>query len=190
MFSWTVTLIILIVVLLGIGIYITYKTNDDGATGGILAIIVLGVFIILSFMYGIDSVASATKENIKYDYRNKEYIYSMEDNMTAHGSYGGNFIIGYGNVNSDIYYYTLVGNDTEGYLVKKYDAGKTYIVTDENDKPYYVEKYIIYDSVPKDNWFFGGLVKQYKTKHIEQVEKKELHLSKNYIKQNYNIDLK
>jgi hypothetical protein len=114
----------------------------------------------------------------------------MEDNMTAHGSYVGNFIIGYGNANSDIYYYTLVGNDTEGYLVKKYDAGKTYIVTDENDKPYYVEKYIIYDSVPKDNWFFGGLVKQYKTKHIEQVEKKELHLSKNYIKQNYNIDLK
>ena len=36
---------------------------------------------------------------------------------------------------------------------------------------------------------FGGLVKQYKTKHVEQVEKKT-SLIKDYIKQNYNVDLK
>lgn len=190
MFTWTATSIILVILLIGLGVFITYKKEDDGFTGTMTSTIILVVYLIISIECGVNAKFNSIQINTTYEYRNKEYIYSMEDNMTTHGSYGGNFIIGYGNVDSDIYYYTLVGDETDGYLVKKYDSSKTYIVTDEDSKPYYIEKYIIYDSVPKDNWFFGGLVKQYKTKHVEQVEKKELHLSKDYIKQNYNVDLK
>ena len=37
-----------------------------------------------------------------------------------------------------IYYYTLVG-DKQTVICQKHDSSKTYTVTDEDSKPYYIE---------------------------------------------------
>jgi len=189
MFSWWVTFGLLIIILIGAGMYLIIKHDASSETCAGMTMGAIIIFVILSLIYYFITISNSKEINMHYEYKNKEYIYSLEDNMSTHGKYTG-FIIGHGQVNSDIYYYTLVGDNENGFIVKKYNSSDTFIITDEDDKPYYIEKYKSYDIEYKKNWFFGGLIKSFTIDHEEELIKKELHLSKNYIKQSYNIDLR
>jgi hypothetical protein len=99
--------------------------------------------------------------------------------------------LGSGGVGSDLYYYAMVGDDKEGYTVNKFKAEDTYLIPEYNTEPYYIEKHKTYDRVYKHNYIFGGLFKEMKPElNRDEIVKRELHLPKNYIKQNYNIDMK
>ena len=189
MFNWWVTLGLLIIILIGVGVYLIIKHDVSSETCAGITMGTIIIFVILSAIYFLISISNSKEVNVQYEYKNKEYIYSLEDNMSIDGKYTG-FIIGYGQVDSNIYYYSLVGDNKNGFVVKKYNSSDTFIITDEDNKPYYIEKYKSYDMEYEKNWFFGELIKPFTKDHIEELNKKELHLSKNYIKQSYNIDLK
>lgn len=67
----------------------------------------------------------------------------------------------------------------------------TYLIPEDSVEPYYVEKYKYNDREYAKNIIYGGLFKSMKPDLNEShLEKKELHIPKNYIKQSYNVDMK
>lgn len=125
-------------------------------------------------------------EKREYSYENKANIYSLEDNLEIKGDINGSFILGFGGINgqidSTLYYYVMVGDDKNGYRVIKYSAEEIYIVPEDNlQQAYYIEQY---EFIERNDSIAG------KMPMIKNLIKKELHLPKGYIKQNYNIDMK
>lgn len=186
MISWWLGSIILIVIFAVVCIVLGIKSGDDGFYGSLFVFLFLGL-IVLDFFCGIHSFLNSEVVNKKYVYTNKANVQSIEDNLKT----SGQFILGCGGIGSDLYYYVMVGNDKDGYTVDKYNVEDTYLIPEENVQPYYIEKHEKYDIVFKNNFLFGGLFKPINPwLNRDNLEKKEIHLPKNYIKKNYNIDMK
>jgi len=186
MVVWWLGCLILLALFVIFEIWIGYKTNEEELRGVIITILSL-ILLVLLVISGVHSWGTSKEVNIKYEYKNKINVYSIEDNFKTNGT----FFLGCGEAKSELYYYVMIGNDADGYVVKKYNAERTRLIPQENIEPYYVEKYKHYDEIYGTNFLFGGLFKSMKTDfNKERLEQVELHLPKNYIKKNYNIDMK
>lgn len=186
MIVWWLGSIILCVVFIFIGIVVVNRTYDEDL--GFNLVFVLCVVLFASDLFcGIHSFFNIKNINIRHKYNEKLYVRSIEDNFKTSGV----FVLGSGGFGSDLYYYVMVGNDNDGYTITKFKAEDTYLIPEENIQPYYIEKHKIYDTVFATNYIFGGLFKPMKPwLNQDVIEKRELHLPKNYIKQTYNIDMK
>ena len=120
-------------------------------------------------------------------------IKSLKDNTsTKETSFiGGGLTFFYGKSESEdeIYYVTMVGNDQDGYLIKKFDALTTYTFYDSNDNPRYIKRYEEIKTTYQGNFVFGGIFKFNGDIVSEVLAKEELHLPEDAIEIDYNIDL-
>lgn len=184
MVVWWLGCIILFVLIIAIGFVAMEKTNDEDFSIDIMKVLLTISFVII-LLCTFHSWFGSYEINTKYTYENKASVYSISNNINTNGS----FILGCGTINSDLYYFIMVGDDEQGYTVQKYNAKDTYLIP-EDVTPYYVEKHKISDMRSAQNFIYGGLFKPLKDViGFDSVQKKELHLPKNYIKQNYNIDI-
>ena len=186
MFSWLNFLFILIVIC--VAIYFIFENKNKEEIALMIIPVILTLYFVVSGIMWIHSVCDYEDINIRHEYGDKENIYSLKDNINTNGE----FILGCGNIDTNLYYYALVGNDKDGYIKKKYDSDKVYLIPEETNQPYYVELYKIYDTKYNHNFFYGGILKPFKNEYNQKdcfSEKKELHLPKNYIIKEYKINL-
>jgi len=184
MIGWVLGSLIIIstVITLGIFIHVKYKIDDEIIIKVFWSFILF--YLVTSIIFGVN--IDYKEDNIHYEYRNKTNIYSISDNININGE----FVLGIGAIESELYYYVLIGDDKNGYIVDKYEANSIYLIPEENIQPYYTEKYKMSYRLHEKNIMFGGLFKPFKDCEYEEYIREELHLPKNYIKQNYDIDLK
>lgn len=180
MLSFWVFLIIAFVVWVGFAAWLGLDGLDIWL-GGIFLIVIL--FMIIGGMYLHDDL-NVKEENIRIEYRNKTEIFSIINNSGVEGS----FFLGSGHIESNLYYFLRIGNEKDGYIIKKYNANETYIIPEDTKNPYVIEKTKIYDKKYNSGIIIGGLLKKIEDKKdVKIVEKIELHLPKKYILQNYTI---
>jgi len=196
MFTWWGFGLILIIVSVIISVAMTIKDyigiKDVFAVIGSFTMIFLLLYGLLAqIMYGV--FADKKVENIT-EYRNQQSILSLQDNIETQSNIHGSFILGFGGVggssSTDCYYYTMTGNESSGYLLTKYSATDTYVFMDEDSAPYSRDRVVVSVSNYKPNWFFGGLLKPLKQFKYDDNKVKELHVPKDTIKIQYNIDMK
>lgn len=132
-----------------------------------LALIVLLAGLVLA-------VSGCGKGKVKkiYHYTSKSYVISypikslgLNDDIS--GSFRGAFSIGFGGLDTNTYYYVYAGAGDGRYILKKYDAEKTYI-EETSGQPRFekVIKYVVVDndadgftvdgSKPIGNGLFGA----------------------------------
>jgi hypothetical protein len=109
----------------------------------------------------------------EYHYTSRTYVISypiksLELNNDASGSFAGAFSIGFGELNTNTYYYVYANIGDGRYILKKYDAEKTYI-EEASGQPRFekVIKYVVVDNdagsftvdgnKPIDNGFFWSM---------------------------------
>jgi hypothetical protein len=152
---------------------------------GLFFVMIL-ISIVITYILGFMVTGTHYTKNIIEQYDNKTEIYSLSDNLTTQNK----FVLGTGSTDGKIKYYTLVGNNQDGYIIKSFSGEATYIVPEENIKPYYLEKHnkVRYDY--EKNFIIGILFKPIKSKIKDEIIKTEIHLPQGYISQQYSIDLK
>lgn len=100
------------------------------------------------------TVSGCGKEKSKkiYHYSSKSYVISypiksLGVNDDISGSFRGAFSIGFGGLNTNTYYYVYAGAGDGRYILKKYDAEKTYI-EETSGQPRFekVIKYVVVDN--------------------------------------------
>lgn len=135
---------------------------------------------------------------IGYEYGEKTYLYSLEDNLSIGGSMhisgGRNFVLGYGQIEETLYYYTLIKNG-KGYEFYKINAESVMLIPDT--EAYLISEYAVIEDIAttgRDNFIFGTVFKPVeksveKHTHMDCISE-ELHVPENCIKQSYNIDLR
>ena len=157
----------------------------------ILSVIIIPLIILFASLINKEFFYTETQV---LDYKNQQPITSVVDGVEQSSEINGTFILGLGGIggssNAKNFYYTMVGNNTSGYLLAKYDATTTYIFMDEDNNPYSRDKIVKTIRTPKSNLLFGGLLKKLKPiKYGDDLTYKELHVPKDTIKIQYNIDM-
>jgi len=152
---------------------------------------VLVWFISLTIIFFVSFYTTISDQTINYTYKNKTSIYSLEDNLGVKGSINGSFVLGCGSINgqtdTNLCYFVMSGDKENGYSVTKYDASEVKVFPEDNiEQPYYIEKY---EQINETYYIWWNIIELHDN-YPEKLIKKELHLQKNYIKQNYNIDMK
>lgn len=177
-------LFILFVVIINL---IDIKVNFGDDVSIFMSAVFIAVLLGLTCVCYISSDYNTTETNIRYSNGDKFNIYSIEDNFKLNGS----FVMGSGMVNSELTYYVMIGDDKNGYTIKSFPAKETYLFPGNAQQPYYVEVHKIYDIAHAKNFLFGGLFKPLKSiRNVDTINKYNIYLPKNYVKQNYNIDMK
>jgi hypothetical protein len=187
MFTWWLGIIvysIIIVIIFAVfnHIFDWDLDEEDAKYGTLFLIFVFAIMCLWGHMHTYNSVEKITLSQ----YENKIEIYSLADNMTNQGK----FVLGTGSSDNKIKYYTLVGDQNNGYLIKSYDGDTTYVVPEENVKPYILEKYEKVQYHYGTGFIVGILFQPVKDFEEDKVVKREIHLPQNYISQQYSVDLK
>lgn len=195
MFTWWGFGLILIILSLVIAILIDggiVKAFQGENIFGAIVIFFVMIYIFLAIIMWLITTDVESK-NIT-EYRNQQSILSLQDNIETQSNIHGSFILGFGGVggssSTDCYYYTMIGNESSGYLLTKYSATDTYVFMDEDSAPYSRDRVVVSVSNYKPNWFLGGLLKPLKQFKYDDSKVKELHVPKDTIKIQYNIDMK
>jgi hypothetical protein len=153
----------------------------------------MGTFVVTLIIVGITAFFTFVNGNIIENTditKNKAKIISIQDNISVEGRYSQAFTIGSGYINGHLYYYALTGNQKDGYVVQEYKASDIHLFPENVTTPYYIEKYHHEVITFKKNIIFGFLFKPMKDFKNDTLIQNELHLPKNYVKMEYNIDLK
>lgn len=191
MFNYWIFTVILAIIFIILGFILDREATSDAPL-----IVLTWVFLIyLIFSLGM-RLEAATWElgTITYKEVTKDIITLRDDRtVSQNSSISGNIFFIYGKSVSEegIYYYTIIGTEEEGYLIKKLDSTKTYLFLDGNDQQTYTEKYEIKELIYDGNFMFGKFFKFKKSNKLkEELIKTELHIPKNSIEVEYEINLK
>lgn len=134
------------------------------------------------------SLTTMSETNIDNSTVIKE-IYTLEDNQYSNkeGKVSGNFLFVYGKTTTKdgLNYSTMVGSDSDGYLVKTFDASETYLFMDGGKSPFveYVYKQVEYKSSWVSRFFYIG------DKTESTLYRVNLHIPKEAVAIKYNVDL-
>jgi hypothetical protein len=156
---------------IALGVYLAHDLECSWVSGSIFAITMGILGLIAGFIGTAFTTAIAETEADKtWVTKEETAIYSLKDNLGSEG----NFLLGTGNVEGELYYY-YVAESEMGYKVEKVKAGEAYIkYTDEN--PHIEEQTSVYE-----NWF----IRNSTCPSIRYI----IHCPVNTIQKQYIVDL-
>lgn len=160
--------------------------------------IIRGIIVITSFVVMIfftyDFMLRPDKIIKEKEVEERTEVYSLDTLKNVEG----NFVVGYGNIQNDIYYYVYVQTD-KGKILKDFKAKEVYIKDElkEGEGAYILKKYK--EKIVDKNKFkfllsscLSGQNNIVEDKYVKCTDDNSLtlYVPKGYIKQKYDFDIK
>ena len=128
----------------------------DGTFDGILAIFMgalVGLVVAVFCMFFSSAIYGGSNNNFEYSQTGKQEIYSIGNNVAVEG----HFSLGYGKVDSEMYYFYYTKGENGGIVINKCNGKYAEIVEKDNEKAYLIR----YEAHPKNKfwswfWSFGN----------------------------------